>query len=203
MCTRRIEIGLRLGAIGRLGDAGSGRRGRGRRQRRRGGSAPWRRRPADPTRRDSSSWRSMTSRRHSTNRRPVWALWSRGSGPCVVVVVVGAATWVVPSAALAPARVRVARRHSAQRVGAATWCGVLPDVATNKAISASDTARITHQLGRPRTTRERTLSVVPDPSPTTGTPYARATPLALGRSGAEAPATAVPAGVERRGDHVR
>jgi hypothetical protein len=30
--------------------------------------------------------------------------------------------------------------------------GVFPAVATSRAMSANDTARITHQLGRPRTT---------------------------------------------------
>jgi hypothetical protein len=52
-------------------------------------------------------------------------------------------------------------------------CGVLPAVATSRAMRANDTARITHQLGRPRTTRGRLPSVVPNPPSTTGTPYAR------------------------------
>ena len=74
--------------------------------------------------------------------------------------------------------------------------GVLPAVATSSAIRASDTARITHQLGRPRATRERTPSVVSDPPPTTGTPYARVTPAAPGGQAHRRRWPAVPAGVE-------
>jgi hypothetical protein len=59
-------------------------------------------------------------------------------------------------------------------------CGVLPVVATRRAMSANDTARITHQLGRPRATRGRLPSVVPNPPATTGTPYARVMRTALG-----------------------
>jgi hypothetical protein len=42
------------------------------------------------------------------------------------------------------------------------WDGP-PAVATSRAMSANDTAKITHQLGRPRTTRERRLPVVSAP----------------------------------------
>jgi hypothetical protein len=59
-------------------------------------------------------------------------------------------------------------------------CGSVPAVATRSAMSARDTARITHQLGRPRTTRARRTSVVLDTPPTTCPPYARVTPTAPG-----------------------
>jgi hypothetical protein len=58
--------------------------------------------------------------------------------------------------------------------------GLLPVVATSSAMSANDTARITHQLGRPRTTRARPTSVVPAPASATGTPYARVMQAAPG-----------------------
>ena len=75
--------------------------------------------------------------------------------------------------------------------------GVLPAVATSSAMRPSDTARITHQLGRPRATRERKPSVASGPPPHgTGTRYARVTPGALARSGAQAALAAVTAGVE-------
>ena len=62
----------------------------------------------------------------------------------------------------------------------AARCGVPPAVATRSAMRANDTARITHQLGRPRATRACSPSVVSGPPPATGTPYARVTLPALG-----------------------
>jgi hypothetical protein len=62
-------------------------------------------------------------------------------------------------------------------------------------MSANDTARITHQLGRAEGTR-RTRFVVSVPPPTTGTPYARTIPPAPAGSGAESPQPAVSSGIE-------
>jgi len=55
--------------------------------------------------------------------------------------------------------------------------GCVPPVTTSNAMSASDTARITHQLGRARGTRRASFAGSVPP-PTNGTPYARATPSA-------------------------
>ena len=64
-------------------------------------------------------------------------------------------------------------------------------------MSASDTARITHQLGRPRATAGRNPSVVSVPPPTTRHTIRTGHTCRTGRSGAQAPLAAVPAGVER------
>jgi hypothetical protein len=58
---------------------------------------------------------------------------------------------------------------------------LLPAVATRRAIRPSETARMTHQLGRPRPTLERKPSVGSGPPPNTGTGtrYARVTLFAL------------------------
>ena len=122
----------------------------------------------------------------------------RGGGRVVVVVVVttdGDASRGVVG--------RPVRRRSDGHAGAAAclgrpWCGRrgAPAVATSSAIRPSDTARITHQFGRPRATRERRPSPASGPPPTTGTRYARVTPSALGASGAQAALTAVASGVE-------
>ena len=58
---------------------------------------------------------------------------------------------------------------------------LFPAVATSNAMRPSDTARMTHQLGRPRATLERKPSGASGPPPDTGTgtPYARVTPGAL------------------------
>ena len=86
----------------------------------------------------------------------------------------------VPSRVRAPPRLGV----RATRVGelANVWPrglaerGGFPAVTTRSAISASDTARITHQLGR---TRRMCARTIPRPSPpNTGTPYARVAPCA-------------------------
>jgi hypothetical protein len=67
--------------------------------------------------------------------------------------------------------------------------GGFPEVTTRSVISASDTARMTHQLGRTRGMRARTIPMASPP--TTGTPYARVTPCA--------PATIKRTGAARRG----
>jgi hypothetical protein len=106
-----------------------------------------------------------------------------GLGGVVVVVVVVDARAAAPEDAPA-SLVRAGRLESLAAPPAVRPCRggreVLPEVSTRIAISASDTARITHQLGRPRATHERNPSVASAPPPTTGTPYARATPTALG-----------------------
>jgi hypothetical protein len=107
------------------------------------------------------------------------------AGPAVVVVVLGDCRapvvdsfdvaglggreecWASAGASAAPFGCRVGR-------------AVLPAVATSKAMRANDTARIIHQLGRPRTTRARRPSVVPAPPSATGTPYARVMQAAPG-----------------------
>jgi hypothetical protein len=58
--------------------------------------------------------------------------------------------------------------------------GVLPAVATSSAMRPNDTARITHQLGRPRATRACRPSVASGLPPSTGTRYACVMPSALG-----------------------
>lgn len=57
--------------------------------------------------------------------------------------------------------------------------GVVLAVATRSAISPSDTARMTHQFGRPRGTLDRKPSEESGRPPNTGPRYARVTPFAL------------------------
>ena len=64
----------------------------------------------------------------------------------------------------------------------------LPAVATSNAINANDTARMTHQFGRPRARRGRRPSVDPIPSATARPRYARAIRSVQGSSGANATA---------------
>lgn len=91
-----------------------------------------------------------------------------GEGLCVVAPSVGACPWFPVRGSPAAAVIGRPPRADGR--------GVLP-VATSNAMSASDTARITHQFGRARRVR-RIFSVASGPPPTTGTPYARATPPA-------------------------
>ena len=87
-------------------------------------------------------------------------------------------------------------------VASSWWAagGAPPAVATSSAIKPSDTARITHQFGRPRATRERSPSPGSALPPNTGTRYARVTVSArtsgIQTSGTQTALAAVTAGVQ-------
>ena len=91
----------------------------------------------------------------------------------VVVVVVVVALGVGAAVCSCPPG---AATRAAARVGRSSRCdaeGVPPAVATSSAMRPSETARMTHQLGRPRATRERRPSPPSRLPPNTNTRCAR------------------------------
>jgi len=108
-----------------------------------------------------------------------------GKVTVVVVVVVVDVDWAAPDPVswpeAAPARVGRCAAAWDEALSGRGVAGLVPAVATRSAMRPSDTARMTHQLGRPRATPERKPSVGsgPPPSTGTGTRYARFTRFAL------------------------